>query len=76
VMLNQGLMEEARLCIERACVEVPHKQLSNTLLEYSKYFEMTGEPKRALQIMNHTKIQCKNEWKIQFEAVMMQMRLG
>lgn len=76
IMLNQGMMDEARLCIERACVEVPQKQLSNTLLEYAKYFEMIEEPKRALQIMSHTKSQCKNEWKIQFEAVMMLMRFG
>lgn len=25
IMLNQGMMDEARLCIERACVEVPQK---------------------------------------------------
>ena len=25
IMLNQGLMDEARLCIERSCIEVPNK---------------------------------------------------
>jgi hypothetical protein len=25
IMLNQGLMEEARLCVERSCLEVPNK---------------------------------------------------
>jgi hypothetical protein len=47
-MINQGMMEEARLCIERACIDVPSKQSSQTLLEYAKYFEMTGDAKRAI----------------------------
>jgi len=48
VMLNQGAMDEARLCIERACLEVPPKQVSHCLLEYAKYFETIGEVHRAL----------------------------
>jgi hypothetical protein len=46
-MLNQGMMEEAKLSVERSCLEVPTKQLSTSLLEYSKYFEMVDEPNRA-----------------------------
>jgi hypothetical protein len=42
-MQNQGKMEQARLCIERACLDVPQKQLSNCILEYAKYFEMIGD---------------------------------
>lgn len=42
------MMEESRFCIERACLDVPPKQVSIALLEYAKYFEMIGENKRAI----------------------------
>lgn len=41
-------MDQARLCLERACLDVPPKQVSTALLEYAKYFEMIGENKRAI----------------------------
>ena len=69
-------MDEARLCLERACLDVPPKQVCTALLEYAKYFEMIGENRRAIQIMLNTKDKAKNEWKIQFEAVMLYMRCG
>ena len=69
-------MDEARLCLERACLDVPPKQVSMALLEYAKYFEMVGENNRAIQIMMSTKSKAKGEWKIQFEAVMMYIRCG
>ena len=75
-MINQGMMEEARLCIERACLDVPPKQVSTALLEYAKFFEISGEVDRALEIINSVKIRFKNEWKIQFEVVMMHLRCG
>jgi tetratricopeptide (TPR) repeat protein len=64
IMQNQGMVDEARLCIERACLEVPPKQVSHTLLEYAKYFETIGETDRALEIMIQTKNKFKCEWKI------------
>ena len=76
IMVNQGRMDEARLCIERACVEVPPKQVSMALLEYAKYFEIISEPDRAVEIMKQTRNKFKTEWKIQFEAVMLHMRCG
>jgi hypothetical protein len=45
-------MDEARLCIERACLEVPEKQVSGALIEYAKYFEMIGEVSKAIKIIN------------------------
>ena len=57
-------MDEARLCIERACLEVPPKQVSTALLEYAKYFEINGEIERAIEIINIVKNKFKNEWKI------------
>lgn len=48
IMQNQGQMDEARLCLERACLDVPPKQVSMALLEYAKYFEMVGENNRAI----------------------------
>lgn len=75
-MLNQGKMDQARLCIERASLEVPIKQVSNCILEYAKYFEMIGEKDRALDMMKVLKIKVKSEWKIQFEGVMMFLRCG
>lgn len=76
LMQNQGQLDQARLCIERSCMEVPLKQISLSLLEYAKYFEMIGDNERALEIMQRIRAQSTAEWKIQFEAVMMYMRMG
>jgi tetratricopeptide (TPR) repeat protein len=76
ILINEGDLECARKCIERACFDVPPKQVSVALLEYAKYFEICGETGRALEIMDKVKIKFKNEWKIQFEVVMMLIRLG
>ena len=57
-------------------MEVPLKQISVCLLEYAKYYEMIGEYSRALELMNRIRSQSNAEWKIQFEAVMMYMRMG
>lgn len=46
------------------------------LLEYAKFFEMKGEVKRARQIMAQTKRLVKSEWKVYFEAVMLEVRNG
>lgn len=46
------------------------------MLEYAKYFEITGQVERALDIMDKIRHRFKNEWKVQFEVVMMQVRLG
>jgi hypothetical protein len=46
------------------------------LLEYSKYYEMAEDNNKAIEIMNRLINQPNIEWKIQFEAVMMFMRLG
>lgn len=46
------------------------------LLEYAKYFEMQNQIGRARQIMNQTKKLVKSEWKVFFEAVMLEMRNG
>ena len=37
---------------------------------------MAGENERALEIMQRVRTQSNAEWKIQFEAVMMYMRMG
>ena len=76
IMQNQGKMDQARLCIERASLDVPQKQLSNCVLEYAKFFEMIGESNRALDIMRSLKSKIKGEWKMQFEGVMMFIRCG
>jgi len=46
------------------------------LLDYSKFFEMEGEAGKARQIMNSAKKLVKQEWKLFFEAVMLEMRNG
>ena len=46
------------------------------MLEYAKFFEMQGETKRARQIMNQTKTMVRSEWKVFFEAVMLELRNG
>ena len=46
------------------------------MLEYAKFFEMKGEVKRARQIMSQTKRLVKSEWKVYFEAVMLEVRNG
>jgi hypothetical protein len=46
------------------------------LLEYAKFFEMEGQMVRARQVMNSTKKLVRSEWKIFFEAVMLEMRNG
>ena len=48
LLQNAGQVDEARLCIERACLDVPPKQVATALLEYAKYFEALGERERAL----------------------------
>lgn len=45
-------------------MEVPLKQISLSLLEYAKYFEMVGDYERALDIMQRIKKQSTAEWKI------------
>lgn len=62
--------------IERCCSEVPQKQVSLALLEYAKYFEMEGAVCRARMIMNSAKKIVRSEWKLFFEAVMLEMRNG
>ena len=57
-------------------MEVPSKQVSTALLEYSKYFEMADQPEKAIEIMLRVCNQPNIEWKMYFEAVMMFMRLG
>jgi lipopolysaccharide biosynthesis regulator YciM len=48
IMQNSGHSEKAKLCIERACMEVPSKQVSTALLEYSKYYEITEDKEKAI----------------------------
>ena len=76
VEYKMGNKKKARSLIERCCNEVPSKQISIALLDYSKYFEMEGEVNRARQIMNSAKKLVKQEWKLFFEAVMLEMRNG
>lgn len=76
LLIQEGDMESARKCLERACLDVPPKQVSGGLLEYAKFFELTEETDRAVEIMKKIKIKFKNEWKIQFEVIMMLIRLG
>lgn len=71
-----GNKRKARSLIERCCNEVPSKQISVALLDYSKFFEMEGEVGRARSIMNSAKKLVKQEWKLFFEAVMLEMRNG
>lgn len=67
---------QARRLIERCCLEVPQKQVSLALLEYAKFFEMEGQISRARQVMGSAKKLVKGEWKLWFEAVMLEMRNG
>ncbi len=71
-----GNHENSRVLIERCLTEVPSKQVSLALLEYAKFFEMRGEVKRARQIMVSAKKMVPTEWKIYFEAVMLEIRNG
>ena len=50
--------------------------MSLAILEYSKFYEMIGKVGRARQVMNSAKRMIKCEWKIWFEAVMLEMRNG
>lgn len=50
--------------------------MSLAILEYSKYYEIIGKVSRARQVMNSAKRMVKGEWKIWFEAVMLEMRNG
>lgn len=76
LMLNQGMADEARACVERSCMEVPLKQISVALLDCAKFYEMIGENDRAIALMRKVRAQPNVEWKVQFEAVMMYMRMG
>lgn len=76
IMIVKGDFQSARLCIKRASVDVPPKQVSVTLLENAKCFEICGEIDKAIEIMQKIKLRFKDEWKIQFEVVMMYIRLG
>jgi len=57
-------------------LEVPQKQVSLALLEYAKFFEMEGQIERARQVMGSAKKLVRGEWKIWFEAVMLEVRNG
>ena len=76
MLLSQQMVEQARLSIERACMEVPLKQISTALLEYAKFYETIGDNAKALAIINRVREQSNVEWKVQFEAVVMYMRMG
>jgi len=76
IVFRMGDIEQARQIIERCCQEAPPKQVSMALLEYAKHFETRGMNDRAHQIMASTKRLIKNEWKIYFEAVMLELRSG
>jgi len=71
-----GRKNEGRKLIERCCLEAPSKQTSLGLLELSKFWEMEGQVTRARQVLKSTKYLMKTEWKIYFEAVMMEIRNG
>lgn len=71
-----GNTSHARKLIERCLSEVPQKQISLALLEYAKFFETEDQLIRARQIMNQTKKLVKQEWKVFFEAVMLELRNG
>jgi tetratricopeptide (TPR) repeat protein len=71
-----GNISNSKFLIERCCLEVPSKQVSLALLEYAKFYEMEGQITRARQIMNSAKRLVKQEWKLFFEAVMLEMRSG
>lgn len=77
---RRGRVREARRLVERCLLEVPQKQLSLALLEYAKHFELQDHPSalvRARQIMHSTKrLVGKGEWKVYFEAVMVEIRGG
>lgn len=46
------------------------------LLDYAKYYELIGDKQRALSIMGRIRQQGNVEWKVQFDAVVMLMRMG
>jgi la-related protein 1 len=71
-----GDLRQARETIERCCQEVPQKQMSMALLEYAKYFEMVDQVDRARLVMSQAKHLVKAEWKLYFEAVMLEFRQG
>ncbi len=71
-----GNVRRARALVERCCQEVPSKQVSVALLDYAKFFEMEGNMTRARQIMGSAKSMVRSEWKLFFEAVMMEIRNG
>jgi ubiquinone biosynthesis protein Coq4 len=50
--------------------------VSLALLEYAKFYEMEGQLQRARQIMKSAKKLVKQEWKVFFEAVMLELRNG
>jgi hypothetical protein len=76
ILLADEQYESGRLAIERACMEVPLKQISTVLLDYAKYYELIGDRQRALSIMGRIRQQGNIEWKVQFDAVVMLMRMG
>lgn len=76
IQFRLGEQERSREIIERCCYEVPSKQMSMAMLEYAKHFEMRGQAHRARQILHHTKRIAKTEWKIHFEAVLLEIRSG
>jgi len=50
--------------------------MSMALLEYAKYFEMVEQVDRARLVMSQAKHLVKAEWKLYFEAVMLEFRQG
>ncbi len=71
-----GNVRRSRSLVERCCQEVPSKQVSVALLDYAKFWEMEGNIQKARQIMHSAKQMVKAEWKLFFEAVMMEIRNG
>lgn len=74
IQLRMGDIRQARETIERCCQEVPQKQMSMALLEHAKHFEIVDQVGRARQIMSQAKHLVKAEWKLYFEAVMLEFR--
>jgi len=69
-------LESSKSLIERALIEISQKKQSIGLLEYAKYYELTGKMSATFKILSHTRKSQVSDWKVFFESVLTYLRNG
>ena len=74
--LSAGKPDVARQLFSRAYAEVPEKSKTNVFLESARLEEIERNLPLARAIFTKARSECKGEWKVFLESVLLEMRAG